>query len=302
MNEIDEKINSSLRLKPKRKLINLKKSNKIKNESEVNQAGILGKLSKGLSLGKAKISALVREASMAERKLNLSRQKSPERLAEGEQVELSGRFANKLPTVSNITPASGPLAGSRDVVINGAGFSTEKDTIVVFNGNAITPKAVTPTRIIFDVPSYSRAGLVQVSVITSRGRTGNILGGFTYSAIPIRKRGSSILSDDTQTMDRKRRLLEQEGHRYWAKVHAREHRADEDKPAPEGELQNSIRQHPWLDAQRFDGIDPNLNPEPPLNTAARREFDNERREQEMEKQLRLGNMPKFSTAPKPEFK
>ena len=47
------------------------------------------------------------------------------------------------------------------------------------------------------------------------------------------------------------------------------------------------------------GVDPNLNPEPPLNTEARREYDNQKREQEMEKQLRLGNMPKFSTAPKP---
>lgn len=111
---------------------------------------------------------------------------------------------------------------------------------------------------------------------------------------------SSYLSDDTATMDRNRRLMEQDGHRQHAKVNARSHNMDDSQaPAPEGELQNSIQQHPWLDAQRFDGIDPNLNPEPPLNTAARREFDNERREQEMEKQLRLGNMPKFSTAPKP---
>ena len=42
-----------------------------------------------------------------------------------------------------------------------------------------------------------------------------------------------------------------------------------------------------------------MNPEPALNTEARREFDNEKREQEKEKQLRLGNMPKFSTAPTP---
>ncbi|STX29626.1 putative Smr domain protein [Legionella beliardensis] len=117
-----------------------------------------------------------------------------------------------------------------------------------------------------------------------------------------RKRKASILGEDTPEMARKRRLIEQDGHRQLAKVHAREHSAEEDKPAPEGELQNSIKQHPWLDAQRFDGIDPNLNPEPPLNTAARREYDNERREQEMEKQLRLGNMPKFSTAPKPGLK
>jgi hypothetical protein len=117
--------------------------------------------------------------------------------------------------------------------------------------------------------------------------------------IPKRKRGESILVEDTRTMERKRRLVEQNGHRKFAKVHAREHNEEESTMAPEGELQNSIQQHPWLNSPRFDGIDPNLNPEPPLNTEARREFDNERREQEMEKQLRLGNMPKMSTAPKP---
>lgn len=124
----------------------------------------------------------------------------------------------------------------------------------------------------------------------------------TIVDIPARQRAGarSYLVDETRTMERQRRLHEQEGHRRLARVHAREH-GNEDAPqqALEGELQNSILQNPWLDSQRFDGVDPNLNPEPPLNTEARREFDNERREQEMEKQLRLGNMPKFSTAPKP---
>ena len=111
----------------------------------------------------------------------------------------------------------------------------------------------------------------------------------------------SILVEETTSMDRQRRLAEQDGHRRLAKVHAREHNEEQHQaPAAEGELQNSILQNPWLDSQRFDGVDPNLNPEPPLNTAARREYDNERREQAMEKQLRLGNMPKFSSAPKPQ--
>jgi hypothetical protein len=116
-----------------------------------------------------------------------------------------------------------------------------------------------------------------------------------------KKSKSSILGDDTSTMARRRRLLEQDGHRQLAKVHAREHQEEENNAAPEGELQNSIKQHPFLLSQRFDGIDPNVNPEPPLNTAARREYDNAQREQEMEKQLRLGNMPKFSSAPKPKY-
>jgi hypothetical protein len=116
-----------------------------------------------------------------------------------------------------------------------------------------------------------------------------------------RKKGGSYLVDETRMMDRKRRLREQEGHRRLARVHAREHpeQLPEASPGLDEGLQNSILQNPWLNSQRFDGIDVNINPNPPLNSEARREFDNERREQEMEKQLRLGLMPSPSRAPKP---
>ena len=115
------------------------------------------------------------------------------------------------------------------------------------------------------------------------------------------KGASSYLVEDSGTMMRQQREIEQQGHRRLAKVNARDHeKENEDTPAPEGELQNSILQHPYLDKQQYDGVDPNVSPEPPLNTKARRDFDNERREQAQEKQLRLGNMPKFSTAPKPQ--
>jgi ssDNA-binding Zn-finger/Zn-ribbon topoisomerase 1 len=113
---------------------------------------------------------------------------------------------------------------------------------------------------------------------------------------------TSILIDETETMDRERRLAEQEGHRRRARVNAREHheRLAQQAQGPEGTYEHQLMQHPALNNQRFDGVDPNVNPEPTLNTDARREFDNERREQDKEKQLRLGNMPKFSTAPKPQ--
>lgn len=124
---------------------------------------------------------------------------------------------------------------------------------------------------------------------------------FSVSATgDARRRG--YLADDTPALDRQRRLLEQDGHRNYARVHAREHpeQTTQQNLALEEGVQNNILQNPWLNSQRFDGIDPNLNPEPPLNTEARREFDNERREQEMEKQLRLGNVPRVSPAPKPQ--
>ena len=120
-----------------------------------------------------------------------------------------------------------------------------------------------------------------------------------------RKSSGSILADETRTMERQRRQAEQDGHRKRARVHARVHQEEQQQQSAslEGALQNDILQNPWLDSQRFDGIDPNLNPEPPLNSEARREYDNERREQNREKQERLEhslvNAPKFSTAPRP---
>ncbi len=116
-----------------------------------------------------------------------------------------------------------------------------------------------------------------------------------------RSRGNgSILIAETKAMERNRRLVEQQGERKLASVKARDHSNEEQvQQSPEGELQNNILQHPELASQRFDGVDPNLNPEPPLNTEARREFDNEKREQDKEKQLRLGNMPTHRTDPTP---
>lgn len=118
-------------------------------------------------------------------------------------------------------------------------------------------------------------------------------------------RKSSYLVEETEMMARQRREMEQDGHRHYARVQARTHadpsqNQNANMAASEGAVQNNILQNPWLNSQRFDGVDPNLSPEPPLNSEAGREFDNERREQEMEKQLRLGNMPRVSPAPKPQ--
>jgi len=118
--------------------------------------------------------------------------------------------------------------------------------------------------------------------------------------LPTGKKSTSFLIEDTQAMERRRRLMEQDGERRIARVNAREHPDAETagnnlEEAPE----NGMLQHPNLDNQRFDGIDPTVNPAPNLNGEARMKYDNERRNQEQEKQLRLGNMPKFDNAPKP---
>ena len=113
---------------------------------------------------------------------------------------------------------------------------------------------------------------------------------------------SSYLVDETFLMEQQRRQEEQQGHRRLAKVHAREH-SESLQSAPEGELQNSILQHPDLDSQRLDGADINESPVPAQNTIARMEWDNAQREQAKEKQNRLehnlGMAPGMGTAPKP---
>lgn len=116
---------------------------------------------------------------------------------------------------------------------------------------------------------------------------------------PKRKRGGSLLVAETKSMERTRRRAEQERERKFGRVHARSHSEQEPEQGPEEAADNGLMQHPYLDSQRFDGIDPNLNPEPPLNSKARTEYDNAQRDQNNEKQLRLGNMPKFSSTPTP---
>lgn len=111
---------------------------------------------------------------------------------------------------------------------------------------------------------------------------------------------ASILVDETFNMDRTLRQKVQEGHRQYARVNTREHREPlSHGPGPEQAAENDMLANPWLQSQRFDGIDPNLNPEPPLNSEARREFDNERREQDLEHKLKLGLAPGYSKAPRP---
>lgn len=109
-----------------------------------------------------------------------------------------------------------------------------------------------------------------------------------YPTIPDGR--ETFLVDETKAMENERRLQEQRGHRKFARINARE-RSLEDAPSQGNELSmgQGPKEHPFLQSQRFDGVAPNVSPAPDIGTDARREFDNELREQEKEKQLRLGN-------------
>lgn len=124
------------------------------------------------------------------------------------------------------------------------------------------------------------------------------------SRTPVRREPGqmSMLVEETVAMENARRLMEQQGHSRYAKVNQRERSDNENTNELTEGVQQEAKSHPLLaQSQRLDGIDSNLNPEPALNTDARREYDNQRREQEMEKQHRLGNMPKMgrNASPKP---
>jgi hypothetical protein len=113
----------------------------------------------------------------------------------------------------------------------------------------------------------------------------------------------SFLVDETGTMERRRREMVQDGHRKLARVNAREHghETEQSQSMEQGLMDEGPLQHPYLDQQRFDGVDPHLNANPEyLSPEERRDYENKRREQDMEKQLRLGHMPKMGSAPKPQ--
>ena len=118
-----------------------------------------------------------------------------------------------------------------------------------------------------------------------------------------RRKPPSVFAEETRKKKNNQRDLEQTGHRRrGVKVKARE-RVYDDAPSVEAglEAQSSIKAHPELmDNPRFDNIDPNVNPEPALNTDARRKYDNIKREQELKKQMRLGYMPGMKFNPKPD--
>ena len=110
----------------------------------------------------------------------------------------------------------------------------------------------------------------------------------------------TYLLEETEEMHYERRGLEQKVERQLAYVEERRKPVRSHDSGP-GQAE-SLKQHPLLDSQRFDGIDPSVNPAPFGNQEAMIEFENERREQELEKQLRLGNVPKMGNKYIPELK
>ncbi|WP_367606434.1 hypothetical protein [Legionella sp. W05-934-2] len=135
------------------------------------------------------------------------------------------------------------------------------------------------------------------------GRGGRVDPPKLPSYISAEPQSASMLAEDSVRVEWDRRAQEQAGEGHYGKVNVKERR-EEDKMTPEGELLNDIPQHPLLNRQTYDGVPINDNPEPPLNSDARREYDNAKRLQH-QKQLQLKNeltdTPQYqpSSAPTP---
>ncbi len=120
---------------------------------------------------------------------------------------------------------------------------------------------------------------------------------------------SSYLVNETISMDRKRRHIEQQGVRVLlqAKVNERDHEMDDPEAAASMEmgLGSDLRKHPLLDSQLLDGIegknpsDPNLDPEAQRKIARKQEDQRRDKELRLEKknELQYANTPRFNPTP-----
>jgi len=100
----------------------------------------------------------------------------------GQSGNLTGGFTYVvIPTVSSVSPNSGPTAGGTAVTIAGTNFAA--GATVAFAGKAATNVVViSGTQITATTPAGS-AGAVTVTV-TLNGQTGTLAGGYTYVAPP----------------------------------------------------------------------------------------------------------------------
>ena len=90
------------------------------------------------------------------------------------------RFFNSVaPTISSVSPNSGPTAGGTSVIISGSGFLAGQTTITI-GGAAATASSVTASSFAMTTPAGAN-GPADV-VVTVAGRSVTVTGGYTYSA------------------------------------------------------------------------------------------------------------------------
>jgi len=81
-----------------------------------------------------------------------------------------GRYTFAGPTISSLSPATGPASGGQLVTVSGSDF-TVGTTTLTFNGATVVPTAgsLTPDSLTFTTPATATSGLVQTQVTDSLG-------------------------------------------------------------------------------------------------------------------------------------
>jgi hypothetical protein len=88
-------------------------------------------------------------------------------------------LALETPTVTAISPNTGPTAGGQSVTITGTDFSTGSATVKFGNNAATSVSVASDTSITCNTPAGA-AGSVDVTV-TTNGGSRVVTGGYTYS-------------------------------------------------------------------------------------------------------------------------
>ncbi|MCP0914144.1 MULTISPECIES: hypothetical protein [Legionella] len=116
--------------------------------------------------------------------------------------------------------------------------------------------------------------------------------------LPEGEQKVSFLPDESKEMERTRRIIEQQGHRPYAPVNARDH-SQRLQTAPEEGMQNALLEHPELEnLQYLDGLPDDFVPSA-RNWQAYEEYKKAQEEKKLRNELQLNNAPKFSNSPKP---
>ena len=106
--------------------------------------------------------------------------------SDGQNATLtSGYTYNAGPTVSAVSPTSGPTSGGFAVTLTGANFATTGTVAVTFGGTAATNvTVVSSTSITATAPAHA-VGTVSVIVTNPGGQVGTLVNGFTYGTVAI---------------------------------------------------------------------------------------------------------------------
>src|SRR5205085_10803301 len=86
------------------------------------------------------------------------------------------------PTVSGISPTSGPIAGGASVTISGTGFAAGA-TVTLGGSSATNVNVSSSTSITATMPAHA-AGLVNVVVTNTDAQSGTLVNGYTYTSAP----------------------------------------------------------------------------------------------------------------------